>query len=338
LLPQIFHTTAILKILFASLIFSSAYFFTGCNGSQNRSQSYIGESRSDYRWEESDTTLRLIRDTNLIWQYNFNTRKGKPFFHPLKVNGVTLSCESPADHTWHLGLWFSWKFINGLNYWEYKNGYASEITGYRSEGVTEIESIRIIKQKTCAAEINLDILYHPEGQAPVMKENRKINISPPLPDGSYYIDYELVFQAINQDVLLDRTPIAGEPGGQSWGGYSGLSIRFSQDFTRSATLIPEDSLSRQNSNFIYMGFETDRDGKSGLSIFQHPDFKTPTTSWYITNNPEVPFIYYSPAVIFDHNILLEREQQLHLKYRVWTLSGDVDEKLLKEKYEQYVSR
>ena len=89
---------------------------------------------------------------------------------------------------------------------------------------------------------------------------------------------------------------------------------------------------------MYMGFETDRDGKSGLSIFQHPDFKPPTTSWYVTNNPDVPFIYYSPAVIFDHNILLEREQQLHLKYRVWIIPGDVDEKLLKEKYDQYVSR
>jgi len=313
-------------------------FCAGCNGSQNRSQSNKGESISDYTWEESDTTLRLIKDTNLIWQYNYNTRKGKPFFHPLNSNNVTLSCESPSDHTWHLGLWFSWKFINGLNYWEYKNGYALEATGFKSEGVTEIEAIRIIKHKTYAAEINLDIHYHPEGLAPVMKEHRKIEISPPLPDGSYYIDYELVFQALDQDVLLDRTPILGEPDGQSWGGYSGLSMRFSQDFTRSATLIPEDSLSQQNSNFMYMGFETERDGKSGLSIFQHPDFKPPTTSWYITNNPGVPFIYYSPAVIYKHNILLEREQILQLKYRVWVLAGDVDEKLLKEKYDQYVSR
>ena len=119
-------------------------FCAGCNGSQNRFHSNEGDSTSDYTWEESDTSLRLIRDTNLIWQYNFNTRKGKPFFHPLNANSVTLSCESPSDHTWHLGLWFSWKFINGLNYWEYKNGYNSEITGYRSEGVTEIESIRIL--------------------------------------------------------------------------------------------------------------------------------------------------------------------------------------------------
>jgi hypothetical protein len=300
----------------------------GCNG----------KSISDFRWEESDTSLRLINDHTLIWQYNFDTRKGKSFFHPLNVNGVTLSCESPSDHTWHLGLWFSWKFINGLNYWEYKNGYASEATGFKSEGVTEIEDIRIIKHKTYAAEINLDILYHPEGQAPVMKEHRKIVISPPHPDGSYYMDYDLVFLALNQDVLLDRTPIIGEPGGQSWGGYSGLSMRFNQDFTKSASLIPKDSISRNNSNFMYMGFESDVVGKIGLSIFQHPDFTRESTRWYITNNPDVPFIYYSPAVIFDQNILLKKEQELHLKYRVWIISGDVDENSLKDKYDQYVSK
>ena len=80
------------------------------------------------------------------------------------------------------------------------------------------------------------------------------------------------------------------------------------------------------------------DGKIGLTIFQHPDFTRQSTRWYITNNPEVPFIYYSPAVIFDHNILLKKEQQLHLKYRVWIISGDVDENSLKEKYDQYVSK
>jgi hypothetical protein len=319
----------ITRISFGLLFFTltTICLCTGCTG----------DSSSNYTWEESDTSLRLINGHTLIWQYNFNTRKGKPFFHPLNANGVTLSCESPSDHTWHLGLWFSWKFIDGLNYWEYKDGYASELTGFRSEGVTEIKNIRIIKHKTYAAEINLDILYHPEGQAPVMKENRKISIYPPQSDGSYYMDYELVFQALNQDVLLDRTPISGEPGGQSWGGYSGLSIRFNQDFIGPASLIPEDSISRNNRNFMYMGFKTDRDGESGLSIFQHPDFKPPTTRWYVINNPGVPFNYYSPAVIFDHNILLKKEQELRLKYRVWIISGDVDENSLKEKYDQYVS-
>jgi len=324
-----------IKILFAAITICLCF---GCMGSQSKSQSNNGEGISDFRWEQSDTSLMLINDNNLIWQYNFNTRKGKPFFHPLNTNGVTLSCESPSDHTWHLGLWFSWKFINGLNYWEYKNGYASEATGFRSEGVTRIETIRIIKNKNYSAEIILDILYHPDGGEPVMKENRKIAISPPQPDGSYYMDYELIFQALNKDVLLDRTPITGEAGGQSWGGYSGLSIRFSQDFIQGATLIPKDSLSRQNSNFMYMGFETDGDGKIGLSIFQHPDFTRESTRWYITNNPAVPFIYYSPAVIFDQNILLKKEKELRLKYRVWILSGDVNEDLLKEKYDQYVSK
>ena len=33
------------------------------------------------------------------------------------------------------------------------------------------------------------------------------------------------FTAAEADVLLDRTPIVGEPNGVAWGGYAGLSFR-----------------------------------------------------------------------------------------------------------------
>ena len=54
-----------------------------------------------------------------MWQLSFDPAKGKPFFHPVSVNGGTsLTNFRPEDHPWHYGLWFSWKLINGANYWE----------------------------------------------------------------------------------------------------------------------------------------------------------------------------------------------------------------------------
>ena len=29
-----------------------------------------------------------------------------------------MTADRPPDHIWHHGLWFSWKFINKVNYWE----------------------------------------------------------------------------------------------------------------------------------------------------------------------------------------------------------------------------
>ena len=75
-----------------------------------------------------------MNNSDIIWQYNFNNRFGKPYFHPVRVKNSTLTCVSPPDHPWHLGLWFSWKYINGVNYWEYLDDFKSEGTGYKSAG------------------------------------------------------------------------------------------------------------------------------------------------------------------------------------------------------------
>ena len=74
----------------------------------------------------------------MIWQFNFNNRFGMPYFHPLCINNSVLTSASPPDHPWHLGFWFSWKFIDGINYWEYLDDFKSEETGYKSAGITEI--------------------------------------------------------------------------------------------------------------------------------------------------------------------------------------------------------
>jgi len=293
---------------------------------------------STYRWEESDTTLRLFNGSYLIWQYNYNNRKGKPYFHPLNVKGINLTCESPSDHTWHLGLWFSWKFINGLNYWEYMNGFSTEETGYRSEGVTEIKETLINKNKDYSTNIDLNISYHPEGGSEIIKERRRLFISPPMQDGSYYIDYEFDFRATGKDVLLDRTPLPGEPGGQSWGGYAGLSFRFNQALKDSAVTIPDHSLSGSKSRLMYMGFKIEDDTRAGAAIFTNPENCPESTSWYITNNPAIPFIYFSPSVLYQNSISLAKDEMLRLKYRVWILPGPVSDNKLNLLYNKYLNK
>src|SRR5512143_2167480 len=69
--------------------------------------------------QRTDTTLAWRNGTNIVWQYNFDSRQGKPFFHPLTgADGRVLTNFKPEDHPWHYGLWFSWKYINHVNYWE----------------------------------------------------------------------------------------------------------------------------------------------------------------------------------------------------------------------------
>ena len=55
----------------------------------------------------------------LLLTYHFSNHEPKSYFHPVNLfNGSTLTINSPYDHTWHHGLFFTWKYINGKNFWE----------------------------------------------------------------------------------------------------------------------------------------------------------------------------------------------------------------------------
>ncbi len=297
----------------------------------------IISGRNNLSWKQSDTTLSLINNSDIVWQYNFRNRFGKPYFHPVTVKNSTLTCVSPPDHPWHLGLWFSWKFINGVNYWEYLSDFKSEETGYKSAGITGIQKIKILKNTDFSTDLQMELQYHPADSVTVMAEKRNIHISPPLSDGSYFMDNEYFFNPLVDEVVLDRTPIEGEPEGQSWGGYAGLSIRFNQDFTSPEIIVPSDSENFKKNRWLYMGFNTLTGEKAGICILQNLKFTTSTTSWYVIANPEIPFYYYSPAVLYDGRIVLKKGEALHLKYRVWILPGITGKEEIQTKYDEYLN-
>ncbi len=292
---------------------------------------------NNFSWEQSDTSLCLTADSEKIWQFNFNNRLGKPYFHPVAINNSTLTCVSPADHPWHLGLWFSWKFINGVNYWEYLNDFKSDETGYKSAGITKIQNINITKNSDYSADIRMDLQYHPEGGDAVMAEKRNIHVSPPGSDGSYFIDHDNSFSPLIDEVILDRTPVEGEPGGQSWGGYAGLSVRFNQDYMSPAVIAPSENNNYKKDKWLYMGFNTLTGDSAGICIIQNTKYTTSSTSWYVISQPEIPFFYFSPAVLFDGKIVLKKGENLQLKYRVWILPGKTGRDELQSKYDEYMN-
>jgi len=297
----------------------------------------INPLTNDFNWKQTDTTLALLNNSNIIWQYNFRNRFGKPYFHPLTIKNSTLTCVSPVDHPWHLGLWFSWKFINGVNYWEYLNDFASEETGYRSDGLTKIIKLDKLMNPDYSANIKMELQYSPAEGDTILNEKRNIYISPPLIDGSYFIDYETAFKAMANRVILDRTPIEGEPEGKSWGGYAGLSIRFNQDFTSPEIIVPTDMEIFEKDKWLYMGFNTISGDTAGICILKNLNYTTSTTSWYVINDQEIPFFYFSPAVLFDGKIVLNKDETLHLKYRVWILPGKTGTAELQSKYDEYLN-
>src|SRR5687768_7693598 len=87
---------------------------TSC-ASTSRSATSAAE-RGD--WVRDATSLTRKVGDSTLWRFSYDEKAGKPYFHPVAVaNGPSLTNFKPEDHPWHYALWFSWKYVNKINYW-----------------------------------------------------------------------------------------------------------------------------------------------------------------------------------------------------------------------------
>ena len=245
---------------------------------------------------------------NVLWTYHHDPAEGKPYFHPLNTNsGDRLSELRPKDHPWHRGLWFSWKYINGVNYWE-----EDRETG-QSDGRTRLLSTERDFNDKQQVTIHQRLEYAPgEAAAAVLGESRTLVITPPNASGDYVIDWASEFRALH-DVDLGRTPIIGESGGKSYGGYAGLSIRLSKSDVGGAFLGPDAKVDPQGiQNFYSKWMIWNTAENESVLMMDHPDNLRAPTKWYLA--PTMP--YFSPAVLFDAPHGMAKGETLLLRYRV----------------------
>jgi hypothetical protein len=283
----------------------------------------VGNASRKFAWQKDKNSVTLLNNSKIVWQHHFDKAEGKPYFHPLStIDGSVLTALRPEDHPWHRAVWFSWKYINGLNYWE-----EDRETG-KSEGITELKSVKTKLDKQFGAEFNLELSYHAPMGADLLKEERTIQMSAPDNDGSYFMDWESSFTTLADEVALDRTPLPNEPEGKSWGGYAGFSARLSIQLWDVKTINDSgetENLHGKSSRWLtYQGKNLKTESVS-MTIFDHPSNMNHPSKWFISNDPSTPFYYLSPALIFDQKLILKKGEKLHLKYRLLVSSGEVNQ-------------
>ncbi len=290
-----------------------------------------------WRWEaRKDKSLALIGPAGVLWQFRYDPALDVPYFHPLSwIEGRILTWDAPPDHVWHHGLWFSWKFINTVNYWE-----IDAKTG-RPEGLTTWNNVKVTTREDFSAQIVMDLTYRPAGgTGPVLTEKRTVEISRPESEGGYSLDWMSIFTAV-RPVVLDRTPLPGEPGGQTWGGYSGLSVRFAKDMAdREVTTsdgpiveLPDDRYRGKHTAIDYSGLFGGH--PEGIAICDHPDNPRAPTPWYAIVEPVMSF--FNAAVLCSGPMTLEPGQSITLRYRVLVHPGRWDAERLQAEADRFAA-
>jgi len=167
-----------------------------------------------------DGTVTVRWADKILWRYNPDSPEGKPSFHPLSLPGSdhSLTWNRPEDHPWHLGLWFSWKFINGVNFWEPD-----------PRAAIRVETSQIKMQPDFGLIAETSLLYLADDR-PLVREQRLIRVDTRA-DGSYAITWDATFTAL-ENVVFDRTPPKRDKQDRwSSGGYAGLTLRLGPAFT-----------------------------------------------------------------------------------------------------------
>jgi len=236
-------------------------------------------------WEQSATRLAWRVGDRVAWEYHFDPAGGKPYFHPVRNEaGAVVTAWRPADHPWHRGIWWSWKFLNGVNYWE-------ENAAGISEGRTMLRATRVEARPGLPARVEQEIEY-----LPVLKEYRRLEMTGPR------IGWHSEFTAV-APVRLDRVPIAGEPNGQTWGGYAGLSVRLAAGVSGlrdSEGRTEARAMHGQRAAWVEFG---------GIRVVPRQPSR-----WYVWSEG---MNYFSPAVLYDGPWELTAGEQVKLDYEIW---------------------
>jgi hypothetical protein len=265
-------------------------------------------------WQRTSDSLAWLSGGKIVWKLSLDPKAGhKPHFHPLSVaGGPVLTQARPEDHPWHYGLWLSWKYINGVNYWE------EDRKTDKPDGVTSWKLASLDTRADGSATIHLDVTYtHPSGRVD-LTEQRAYEISAPAADGSYRIDWRSKFRAGAEGALLERTPMPGESKGQVNGGYAGLGLRMAPEPLRLSfisntgeTAQFKDNRWRPNAVAVAANFADTSGHAGGIAVLAH----TPSP-WYVVNAPDQQMRFLCAAVLAPKPLKLAPGEALELRHTI----------------------
>jgi hypothetical protein len=296
--------------------------------------SLAGTAWAGITWEQTKESLGCRLNGDLLWQFNFSTNQGKPFFHPLCLAGSEpLTALKPTDHHWHYGLWFSWKYIHGVNYWE------EDKTGH-AEGATRWDAPTITTRKDGSAQIKMKLRYMSKtNNAVIMQEERLITVSAPAEQGAVTIDWTSRFQAGAEELLLDRTHMPGEEHGAVNGGYAGFSLRVAQppapcQFVTAEQPVEKFESDRARPDSKAAACNLTQGGKTnGVAIFSHVSNTGGDSPWYMINSKAMR--WFSPALLAPAARKVKPHERFTWRFRAQTRAGGWTSEMLREASADY---
>ena len=91
-------------------------------------------------------------------------------------------------------------------------------------------------------------------------------------------------------------------------------------------------------DWLYMGFKGLHGTRIGSVTFISPWLKREGEAWYLIDQPQQAFYYFSPAYLYLKPLTLQQEEELQLNYRILHVAGNVTQEMLESEYQQYIDK
>ncbi len=280
----------------------------------------IRAAASAVRAEVADGVARLYQESELVLAYHYDDGERYPYCHPVNLpGGPPITLYRPFDHVWHLGMYFAWKYINGVNVWEGRD--AGEAYG----GTRHVDLDRI-SDEAAGAGVRHAIDWIDSDGTPLLRDRRAVLVRPADSSSYHVIDWGFEFTPQRDVVRLDRKV--------EWGGYAGLSVRLPRSFLAPRVLNAEDDrdtaeTSRACSRWTdYSGWIDGKENKTwgGVTIIEHPSNPRYPTPWLTYDSRDLQFL--NAAFLRDEPYELRRGDTLRLAYRVLVHWGEGDPEVI----------
>jgi hypothetical protein len=298
---------------------------------------------SSLRWVQTSDGAGVVVGPSgrELARYDHSNAKNHPYFshvRPPNHDGV-LTSTAPWDHRWHHGLWWSWKFLNDVLYWEDHEGYGGNRIGLGRAHVLShtVEST----DEGLEIENGLTWTENASGDT-VLTESRRMTLGL-VSDDCWFLDWDMTWTA-ERKVVLDTTPYPEH----WWGGYGGLNYRAARSMIADETIEADggragrEAVHAQGVRWAAYSGKVDGSGQDepndpafgGVAIVPHPENPwLPTPAYVFTANDEFGFLAAAP--LLDSSRTLQPGEELRLRYRTLLFGTRMDAEQLEELSGQY---
>ncbi|MEJ7838335.1 MAG: PmoA family protein, partial [Thermomicrobiales bacterium] len=257
-----------------------------------------------------------------LWTFTYGSTP-KPHFSSVRTPaGDELALVEPYDHLWHRGLWFTIKFVNGVNFWEERDEFGTQ----KIIGEPQVS----VDDRAVTLTMSLEWIDR-QGDVPITEVRR---ITWRHSGDEYTFDWRSEITA-SIDLTLDRTPFT------TWGGYSGLSFRGNRMWHIDRYLLPGISEKplppgvRAPWCDLSGQFDGGPDRAGGIAIFDRPIDDAAPTPWYGGGNPAMNFL--NAAFLFEGPQQLESGKSLGFDYRVTVHNGVWTSEKAEQSYQKWIA-